>query len=180
MEDRTNIKNITEANFRSQLGYGNQLIACGILLRLGYEAMLAETGNSFYDLIIVLQDPTNNGCKPIKVGVRTLSKNLSFSVNSGGGINRPRPAGRGAQLPTIDQVQLWIGITKDFDLYFIPHSIIIGKTRLRNGVPKPIGSLSKGMINHTCNNTSILDNLFNQQWLQENVVSKIRGAIDWI
>jgi hypothetical protein len=43
MEERQNLTQIDSSIFNSQKGYGNQLISCGILLRLGYEASLAET-----------------------------------------------------------------------------------------------------------------------------------------
>ena len=178
LEIRENIQGIDPAVFNSQKGYANQLIACGILLRLGYEALLAETGNSFYDLILILQD--NNGvAQPIKTGVRTLTGSLSFSVNTGGGINRPRPAGRMTQIPSIDSVQLWIGVTPEFDLYYFPHSLICNRTREWRGEQRPIASLSQDRLAHTKNNTCILDNFFNDLWLQENVIALIPGSANW-
>jgi hypothetical protein len=178
LEARENITHISPAVFNSQKGYANQLIACGILLRLGYEALLAETGNSFYDLIILLNDG-HGVVHPIKTGVRTLTGSLSFTVNSGGGLNRPRPIGQGAQIPPLSDVQLWVGVTTDFDLYFLPHSLIVNRTRRRGTVWKPIASLSQTLLAHTQNNADILDNFFNTQWLQQNVLSNIRGSANW-
>lgn len=177
MEDRENITGISPSIYNSQKGYANQLVSCGILLRLGYEALLAETGNSFYDLILLLN---NNGTvMPVKTGVRTLANSLSFGVNQGGGVNRPRPIGRGVQHPSLNDVQLWVGVTKDFDLYFFPHRLIYNKQRLHRGTLKPIGSLSKNIISHTKNNTLILDNFFDDAWLQIHVVAPIAESRNW-
>lgn len=139
--------------------------------------MLAETGNSFYDLLLIL----NNGGTdtPVKVRVRTLSNNFSFSVNSGGGVNRPRPLESGVQIPSLNDVQLWIGVTNDFDLYYFPHQLIFGRTRPHHGLYKPIGSLSKTKINHTKNNTANLDNFFNHSLLTANVLHPISDYSSW-
>lgn len=176
MDTRENLTNIDPAVYSSQKGYGNQLVACGILLRLGYEASLAETGNSFYDLILILRDD-NGTAYPIKTGVRTLSKSLDFTVNKGGGIGRPRPQGRGPQIPTLDQVQLWIGITSDFDLYYLPHKLICNK--VRGTESKVIGSLSKAYLQCTLNNNEILNHFFDDNWLEEHILRSIPHSETW-
>jgi len=178
VETRLNVTGIDPAVYSSQLGYGNQLIACGILLRLGYEVSLAETGNSFYDLLLILKDGSTS--YPIKTGVRTMRKSLSFTVNSGGGKNRARPTGIGSQIPSIDDVQLWVGITKDFDLYYMPHILIVNKQRMHSGSLKPVASLSSNYLNHTKNNIEILENFFNDAWLRTNVLNKIHGSSSWV
>lgn len=178
MENRQNITGMVPSVYNSQIGYANQLIACGILLKLGYEASLAETGNSFYDLIVILDD--NGVTRPIKTGVRTMGNSLSFTVNTGGGQNRPRPTGRGPQLPSLDVLQLWIGVTNDYSLYYMPHRLIVNRQRLRNGVYKPIGSLSRNSISHTLDNTDILDNFFDNIWMQTNVLDSIPRSHTWI
>jgi hypothetical protein len=108
-----------------------------------------------------------------------LTDSLSFKVNSGGGVNRPRPTGQIPQIPTLDQVQLWIGITPDFDLYNLPHKLIGNRTRLYGGVMKPIGSLAKASISHTRNNVDILNNFFDDAWLQQNILNNIPGSASW-
>lgn len=178
MELRENITGIDGSIYASQKGYGNQLIACGILVKLGYEAMLAETGNSFYDLIVILRD-NNNVEFPVKTGVRTLTTSLNFKVNQGGGVNRPRPVGGGANIPTLDDIQLWVGITNDFDLYYFPHRLIINKQHSYRGAWLPIGSISKNKLSHTRNNTEILDNFFNDTWMNNNVLNQIPDSNGW-
>lgn len=76
----------------------------------------------------------------------------------------------GVEIPSLNDVQLWIGITSDVDLYYFPH---------HSGLYKPIGSLSKTKINHTKNNTAILDNFFNYSWLITNVLHPISDYSSW-
>lgn len=124
-----NITNINKSKFDSNLGTAHELVATGILMRLGFDVSVSSVKGGAYDLLITAYfNGYGSEEKIIKAQVKTCAKSLKFIGGIRGGADRAY-----AQRQTAKQLiskkykyspkdnDLIIGVQREVcDLYLVP------------------------------------------------------------
>ena len=129
-----NITGMDPAKHAATLGEAHELIVAGILIRLGFEVSMVFTKGGPYDLIVMAYEEPGGRKIPLRVQVKTASKegNISLIAGTRGGVDRIYIRGAKEYKYTEEHNDLIIGVDrKTLDLYLIPTRFISkwGKSR---------------------------------------------------
>lgn len=153
----------------SIIGFANQHIALGILMKKYFNVSLVDLPHSPYDIVIVRE--TESGEDFIRCQVKTAQKgSISFTGGGRGGVDREYKSGIKEYVQSTKTSDVVIGIYENkqgwYDLYFVP-TILIEKLNQK--------SISLKKVYPLKNNYNILEKCKEH----ENVLNMCRELLDW-
>jgi len=122
-----NVVGLDPAKHAARLGDAHEMIVAGILIRLGFEVGLICAKGGPYDLWLIAYERPGGSIKPLRVQVRTISKDktIKFTGGTRGGVNRIYIPGVKKYKYSEKDNDLIIGVDPEtLDLYLIPTRFI--------------------------------------------------------
>lgn len=122
-----NITELNPAKHAALLGDAHEMIVAGILARLGFEVGLIAAKGGPYDLWVIGFKGPSRKIQPLRVQIRTASKqgSIKFTAGTRGGVNRVYIPGVKKYKYSEKDNDLIIGVQRDtLDLYLIPTKFI--------------------------------------------------------
>jgi len=136
----------------SIVGFANEKIACGILMKKYANVSLVDLPLSSYDIVIV-RKIKGIGEDILRVQCKTAQKDVKFTGGARGGVDRTYKSGVKTYIQSQETSDCVVGVhckdNGETDLYFVP-TILIEKLKQ--------GSISLSKINRLKNNYEVLEN----------------------